>query len=93
MLRGGGWPRRSGPRGVDVLPQNPFTLRVTLCMRAKHKIEFRFIAYNAFSVQRLRQLQITFTRHESELFKDAFPFFVNLHVDRLAENTVIARFY
>ena len=51
-LRGGGLPRRSGPRGVDALPRNPFTLRMTLCMRAKHKNGFRFIAYSAFSVQR-----------------------------------------
>ena len=51
-LRMGGWPRRSGPRGVDVLPQNPFTLSVTLCMRAKDKNDFRFIAYSTFSVQR-----------------------------------------
>ena len=34
-----------------------------------------------------------FTRHERELFKDAFfPFFVNLHVDGLAENTIIVDF-
>ena len=56
------------------MPRNPFTLIVTLCMRAKHKNEYRFIAYSAFSVKRYRQLQITFTRHESELFKDAFLF-------------------
>ena len=37
-------------QGVDVLPRNPFTLRVTLCMRAKHKNELRFIAYSAFAV-------------------------------------------
>ena len=28
------------------------TLRVTVCMRAKHKNEFYFIAYSKFSVQR-----------------------------------------
>ena len=43
---------RSGPRRVGVYPRNPFTLRVTLCMRAKHKIELAFIANSTFSVQR-----------------------------------------
>ena len=43
-LRGGGWPRRSGSRGADGLPRNPVTLRGTLCMRAKHKIEFRVLS-------------------------------------------------
>ena len=50
-LCGGGWSRCFGPREVDVLPRNPFTLKVTLCMREKHKNEFLFIAYSAFSVQ------------------------------------------
>ena len=38
VVRGGGWPRRSGPRRVDVFPRNPFTLRVTLCMMQNTKI-------------------------------------------------------
>ena len=29
---------RSGPRRVGVLPRNPFTLRVALCMRENTKI-------------------------------------------------------
>ena len=35
---------------------------------------------------------ITFTRHESELFRDAFPFFVKLHVDRLSLHDFIKTF-
>ena len=37
-LRVGGWQRSSGPRVVDILPQNPFTRRVALCMRANTKM-------------------------------------------------------
>ena len=51
------------------------TLRVTLCMRVKHKNELCFIAHNTFLHVRLCQLQIMFTMLEIELFNDAFSIF------------------
>ena len=57
-------------------------------MRAKHKNDLCCIAYSTFSVQRKRQLQITFPRLESECFKDAFILYKQ-PVDRLADNTII----
>ena len=43
---------------------------------------------STFSAQGKRQLQITFPRLESECFKDVLFYFVYLHVDRLADNTI-----